>query len=180
MPAPITDEQRQQVLRLHSNGEGRNQIAATVGISAGSVTKICHDAGLSFDRAATEQATKSRKADLAARRAELELNLVSDAARLREQLWQPATYRQLGKFADEKGEGGSGGRQWTKVVVWTQPTPTYVDQLKIVQAASTAVAAAQRIADSATNVDNDHAKSMLGQLMLGLGQMWRDTQAADL
>ena len=179
MPA-ITDEQRQQVLRLHRNGEGRNAIAATVGISAGSVTKICHDAGLSFDRAATEQATKSRKADLAARRAELELHFVQDAARLREQLWQPATYRQLGKFADEKGEGGSGGRQWTEVVEWTQPTPTYMDQLKIVQAASTAVAAAQRISDSAANVDNDHAKSMLGQLMLGLGEKFRETQAADL
>ena len=73
MPA-ITDEQRQQVLRLAREGTlSRNQIAKDVGVSAGSVTNICKAAGVSFDRTATEVAVRSRKADLAARRAELQL-----------------------------------------------------------------------------------------------------------
>ena len=105
---PITDEQRQQVLRLAREGTlSRNQIAKDVGVSAGSVTNICKAAGVSFDRTATEVAVRSRKADLAARRAELQLQLLQDAARLREQLWQPATYTELGKFSAAKGEGGA-------------------------------------------------------------------------
>jgi len=67
----ISAEQREQVLNLHTIGVPRNEIARRVGISAGSVTNICRDAGLSFDRSATKQATAARSVDLAAGRIRL-------------------------------------------------------------------------------------------------------------
>lgn len=67
----ITDAQRAEVLRLHSLGTSRNDIARQVGISAGSVTNICKHADRSFDRSATKQATEARQIDLAAGRTRL-------------------------------------------------------------------------------------------------------------
>lgn len=69
--AQITDAQRDQVLKLHTQGLPRNEIARQVGISAGSVTNICRDAGRSFDRSGTKHATEARQIDLAAGRVRL-------------------------------------------------------------------------------------------------------------
>ena len=71
-PSPITDAQKARVLELHTEGKGRNDIAKAVGISAGSVTKIVSQAGLSFDRAETAAATEARRQDLAKKRADAE------------------------------------------------------------------------------------------------------------
>lgn len=68
---PISPEQRQHVLDLHAQGLPRNDIARQTGVSAGSVTNICRDAGLSFDRSATKQASEARSVDLAAGRIRL-------------------------------------------------------------------------------------------------------------
>jgi hypothetical protein len=67
----INDDQRQRVLTLHSEGKTRNEIARATGVSAGSVTNICRDAGLSFDRSATKHASEARAVDLAAGRIRL-------------------------------------------------------------------------------------------------------------
>lgn len=67
----ISDVQRQQVIDLHAQGLPRNQIAREVGISAGSVTNICHAEGLSFDRSGTKHANEARQVDLAAGRIRL-------------------------------------------------------------------------------------------------------------
>ncbi len=67
----ISDAQRQQVLALHAEGLARNEIARQVGVAAGSVTNICRDAGLSFDRSETKHATEARAVDLAAGRIRL-------------------------------------------------------------------------------------------------------------
>lgn len=177
---PITDEQRAQVLRLARDGNlSRNQIAKDTGVSAGSVTNITKAAGISFDRTATEQAVKSRKADLAARRTELQLQMLEDAARLRLQLWAPATYRELGKFSDAKGQGGTGGASWTEVVTWTQPQPNVADQLKLVQATSLAITTEAKMAAAAGDTDTEQGKAMLVQLFGMLDAEWRDLQAAD-
>ena len=69
--ATITDAQRDEVLRLHSEGHARNEIARKIGISAGSVTNICRAADRSFDRSETKQATEARVIDLAAGRTRL-------------------------------------------------------------------------------------------------------------
>lgn len=67
----ISDDQKAQVLALHAEGLARNEIARRVHISAGSVTNICRDAGLTFDRSETKQATEARQVDLAAGRIRL-------------------------------------------------------------------------------------------------------------
>ncbi|VHM07280.1 Uncharacterised protein [Streptococcus pyogenes] len=69
--AQITHDQKTAVLALHAEGIARNEIARRVGISAGSVTNICRDAGLTFDRSETKQATEARQVDLAAGRVRL-------------------------------------------------------------------------------------------------------------
>lgn len=172
MPA-ITDEQRADVLRRARAGEHRNQIAKATGVSAGSVTNITKAAGVSFDRTATEQAVRSRKVDLAARRAELELDLLEDARRLRLQLFEPIEYRELGSWRNSEGAGGSEWHQYTR----EQPVPA--DQLKLLQAVQVAVNTSQRIADSAGDGDTEDAKAMLVQLFGMLGDQWRQLQAED-
>lgn len=172
MPA-ISDDQRADVLRRARAGEHRNQIAKAVGISAGSVTNITKAAGVSFDRSATELAVRSRKIDLAARRAELELQLLGDAARIRLQLFAPIEYTELGSWRSSEGAGGS---EWQHRTA-EQPLPA--DQLKLLQAVQVAVNTSQRIADSAGDGDTEDAKAMLVQLFGMLGEQWRQLQAED-
>jgi hypothetical protein len=66
---PITDEDRAEIIRLHGEGKGRNEIARLSGRSLRTVSRICEDAGLTFDRTATAVATEARKTDAKARRA---------------------------------------------------------------------------------------------------------------
>ncbi|MGN7977423.1 hypothetical protein ACTJJ4_07595 [Microbacterium sp. 22195] len=82
----ITDAQRAEVLRLHTERKSRNDIARAVGISAGSVTNICREAGLSFDRSATKHATEARQVDLAAARIRLAEKMLHRSERMLDDL----------------------------------------------------------------------------------------------
>lgn len=64
----IDPGKRAQVSALHAQGLGRNEIARRLGMRPADVTRAAREAGLSFDRAATEKATRAHKADLAAAR----------------------------------------------------------------------------------------------------------------
>lgn len=76
MGRPIDDYDRERVLRLHSEGEGRNQIAHSIGRSAASVSKIARERGLTLNGGAhAAAATEARRADAATRR-----ELLADAA----------------------------------------------------------------------------------------------------
>ncbi|MFD9813725.1 helix-turn-helix domain-containing protein [Streptomyces sp. NPDC059080] len=69
MAEPITEADREQVRRLHAEGQSRNQIARTIGRSAASVSKIARERGLTFSGGArVAAATEARRADAAARR----------------------------------------------------------------------------------------------------------------
>ncbi|HWU31048.1 MAG TPA: hypothetical protein VN041_18350 [Microbacterium sp.] len=82
----ITDAQRAEVLRLHTAGKSRNDIARSVGISAGSVTNICKTAGVGFDRSATKHATEARQVDLAAARIRLAEKMLHRSERMLDDL----------------------------------------------------------------------------------------------
>lgn len=82
----ITDAQRAEVLRLHATGKSRNDIARTVGISAGSITNICRNAGLTFDRSSTKQANEARQVDLAAARIRLVQKMLDRSERMLDDL----------------------------------------------------------------------------------------------
>jgi hypothetical protein len=67
----ITEQKRQEIRDLHAQGLPRNEIARRAGVSNDSVSKICAAAGLTFDRTATETATKAKQADNKQRRADI-------------------------------------------------------------------------------------------------------------
>lgn len=72
MAEPITDLDREQVRRLHTEGKSRNQIARSIGRGAATVSKIASELGLTFAGGArVVAATEARRADAAARRAQL-------------------------------------------------------------------------------------------------------------
>ena len=162
--ARITTQQRQAVADLHSKGLGRNTIARRLGVSAASVTNICQAAGLTFDREQTRVAVAARKTDAAALRAELELDLLEDAARLRQQLWTEHEYID------------HGGKDFRKVT-WTQAEPSPVDKLKLMQAAGIAVEKAVKLGELDKDDEVEGAKAMLVDLFEALGVAFRGPEA---
>lgn len=68
---PVTEETRADVRRLHAQGLGRNAIARELARSPRTVSVICEEAGLTFDRTATAVATQAAAVDARARRLQL-------------------------------------------------------------------------------------------------------------
>lgn len=145
-----TDEAR--IADLHGRGLSRNAIVRETGWSAGTVTGVCERLGLSFDRAPVKAATAARKADAAQLRAELEVQLLEDAQKLRAQVWQEHEYISYG------------GKDFIKRK-WTQDEPTPVDKLKLMQAAGIALDRSVKLATLDKSDEVDAARSMLGQLL---------------
>src|SRR5690606_40817928 len=58
---PVTDAERARVRELHAQNKGRNEIAEAIGRSAGTITNLAREMGLSFDRSATAAATEAKK-----------------------------------------------------------------------------------------------------------------------
>ncbi|MFB7707893.1 hypothetical protein [Streptomyces sp. NPDC056105] len=83
-------EDRWDELReLHAQGLGRNAISREMGITNSVVSRTAAHLGLDFDRSRIQAATAARLADLAERRSLLAEDLMTDAERLRAQMWQP-------------------------------------------------------------------------------------------
>lgn len=153
---PISTAQRRQVLALHADGQGRNEIARTVGIALGSVTKIVSEAGLNFDRTATVAATAAAKADARARRAELGRLLLEDAHRLREQVWTPTTVFNFGGKDNTYEEH-------------LMPKPPTGDLRNLMVIAATAIDK-HLVLERHDASEPDAAGSLLGALLTGLQQ----------
>lgn len=153
MPAsrqPLDEEQVAEIRRLAAEGVGRNEIARRLGVSAGSVT-LYAPAG-SFDRTETIAATKARHADMAQRRAKLAADLLQDAERLREQIWQPALVYNFGGKDNDYNEHH----------LDEQPVDA---KRALMQTVSTAVAAHVRLVDHDGDGGLDEAKSVLDGFM---------------
>lgn len=156
MAKPIPDTTRQQILDLHAAGRTRNAIAAETGVGAGTVSRICHANGLTFDRTATRAAVAAHAIDAKARRAELKELLLEDAHRLRAQLWQPAEVINFG------------GKDNT-LAKTTINEPLFVDKKNILSAVGIAVDKVEKL----EKLDNDggvqDAESMIQKLIDGIG-----------
>ena len=96
MPDPATGTDRERVRELHAQGLTRNAIAREIGRAASTVSKIAREIGLTFDRSRTAEATRAKVADAKDRRAQLTLDLLADAERLRAQMWEPCTIHNFG------------------------------------------------------------------------------------
>jgi hypothetical protein len=67
----IDPSKRDHIVELAMAGMGRNEIAREVGVSGGTVSKVCDKAGILFDRRATELATRAQAVDAKKRRAQM-------------------------------------------------------------------------------------------------------------
>jgi transposase-like protein len=111
----VTDKERQRVAELHAEGKGRNAIAREIGRSAGTVSSVAAQLGISFDRSAAKKATDARLAYAEERRLEIigkgfdkadaMLEGIQDAADL--QKWTVALGTLVDKARLETGEATS-------------------------------------------------------------------------
>ncbi|GAA1395195.1 helix-turn-helix domain-containing protein [Catellatospora coxensis] len=87
-----TPEEQRQLQEMHAAGMGRNEIMRATGWSGRFVTNNCKALGLVFVRGEqVKLATEAKKADARQLRAELALNLLLDADRMRRQLFAKHT-----------------------------------------------------------------------------------------
>jgi hypothetical protein len=153
---PITDDERDRILQLHDQGMSRNDIAREIGRSGSTVTKVVHDAGLTFDRAPTKAATEARKVDLAAKRASLRAKFLTRADELLDMFDKPVTVFNFGGRDNSYAER-------------TLDRPTIGDMRSLVQAAATASTQEIRIAQADAGQGEEAARSLLGGLAAALG-----------
>lgn len=156
MSEPVTDEEREQIRALHARGMGRNEIARAIGRGTRTVSVQAVKLGLVFDNAEmTEVATRNRKAQLAVRRMELAEALQEDAERLTEQMWEPAKIYSF---------GGKDNTYEDRDV----DEPPADAKKALMGAAGMAIDRSLKLVPSEETAAEDEAKSMLGQLMVGL------------
>lgn len=133
MAAPLTDDERQAILDLIDEGLGRNEIARRVERGVATISSVAEEAGRTFDRSATKTATQARWADLAAKRTQLAADLLEDAARLRQQLWEPC----VEKKAMVVGDGM--GLSHVEIIEIHRDEPPYADKQRIMTMAAIAI-----------------------------------------
>lgn len=164
---PVTDAERARVRQLHAQGMGRNEIARELGRSVGAITNIARELGLSFDRSATEAATKARQADLAELRSAMAHALMVDADKLRRQMWQQTTVYSFGGKDNEYNEH-------------TFPEAPAADKRTLMLAASAAIDRSLKLSPPpADDSGVEGAKSMLTTLGEAIAGMVRDADTAD-
>lgn len=132
MPAPLDPAKREAIEEAIRAGElSRNAIARQHHVAQGTVSRIArrleHDGEPpAFDRAKVAAATHARTEDMASRRAALAEALLSDAERIRAQLWQQCKW------------GNFGGKENTYAEVELDK-PRFTDQSTILGAVEKAV-----------------------------------------
>ncbi|QGZ53359.1 hypothetical protein GPZ77_34585 (plasmid) [Streptomyces sp. QHH-9511] len=148
---PLPEEFHDQVRELHALGYGRNRIAREINQAPVMVSRTAEYLGLTFDRSRIEAATKARLADLAERRTMLAEDLLSDAEKLRAQMWEPTTVYSFG------------GKDNTYEDHTFDEAPA-AEKRALMATAATAIDRLLKLvpAEDATNLDQ--AKSMLGSL----------------
>jgi hypothetical protein len=153
---PWTSADDTRLRELHASGITLHAAAGEMHRSKSTISRHSVLLGLGWDRAQTKRAAQAKRLDAEARRAQLKLDLLEDAVRLREQLWKPVTVYNFG------------GKDNT-FNAHRLDQPPHVDQLKLVQATSAAINAYGRLEQLDTAADTDDAKSLLAQLGRALG-----------
>ncbi|RGC68433.1 hypothetical protein C5N14_13685 [Micromonospora sp. MW-13] len=151
-PRPVTQADHDQVRALHAQGLSRNAIAKELGRSGKTISEIAARLGLSFERAgATAAATAAKKADGAARRAQLQLDALDAANKLMGQMFAPAlVYNFGGKENDYNST--------------TLEEPPFADKRNIATAIQALAGTALKLAEYDKATGNEDEKGMLGEL----------------
>lgn len=163
---PVTDDERDEIRRLHAQRLGRNEIARRLGRGTRTISVEAERMGLTFDRTATEEATRARMADLAERRAILAEALQGDAERLTEQLWQPAKVFNI---------GGKDNTYTEKEV----PEPPADAKKNLMAAAGMAIDRSLKLVPPQNDGGEEAARGMVGQLLTGLSAVYREQQQSE-
>ncbi|MFE9921573.1 helix-turn-helix domain-containing protein [Streptomyces sp. NPDC005774] len=163
---PVTDDEREEVRRLHGAGKGRNEIAEILGRSGRTISKIAasFDPPLSFNRAAEVRvATEVRQADLAARRAALAQRLQDVAERELEKLTKPHTYFDWGGKDHEFD-------------TYEAPEPTPADKRALMGVVATAVDRSMKLAPPKDETGTEEGIALITNLMSGLAEIHKAQQ----
>ncbi|MFB6392619.1 hypothetical protein [Polymorphospora lycopeni] len=161
MPPRIPDDKRAAILAdIRENKLGARQIAKKHGVAVSTVSKFAADANVAnaFERTQTENATRARAADLRAARAELAEQLIDDAQRLRERAW--STY----SYYERSNEGPE---------LVTLNLPPLAEVRQAYTSIGIALDKHMALKKFDDNRGEEHAKSVLGELALGLGIAYR-------
>lgn len=150
MPDPLGDDVIDRIRELAAAGVARNEIARRLQVSTGTVTKYAPRG--SFDRTGTALAVRAHHVDMAARRAQLAQKLLDDAARLRQQIWEPTTIYNF---------GGKDNTYNEKHV----DEPPFEAKRTLMQATTTALTAHLRLVDHDSDGGLDEARSVLDGFM---------------
>lgn len=163
---PVTDTERQQVATLHAAGCSRNDIAAQLGRSGSTISKIATDLGLSFDRTTVQAATAAKVADARAKRTHEMNALLDDAKRLRLQLFAPCIVHAFGGKENTYNQA-------------ELDRPPFADQAKIMQAYSLAIDKSIRLDVHDGDGSIEQVGSLLGNLFDTLRDRHPESAAAD-
>jgi IS30 family transposase len=155
-----TPQLDQQLADLHAQGLSLRECATRIGRSRSGVGDHAKTLGLTWDRSKTKAATQARVADNRSTRSAIEAGLLADVQRLRAQLWAPCKAFNFGGKDNTYEEHAL-------------EQPTFVDQLKIMQAATIAVDRSLKIAVHDSDSSHDDAKSMLTGLAAAMGLAFR-------
>jgi len=155
MNPPISDDVVAQIRALAARGVSRDEIARRLKVGRGTVSKYAP--AESFDRSSTAAATEARLADLREARQRLALALLQDAAKLREQMWQPHTAFAFGGKDNVYNEHEIS-------------EPTAGDKRNLMQASATAIDRSLRLLEYDSSESPDVARSMLAKLADALHQ----------
>ncbi|MFD4659329.1 helix-turn-helix domain-containing protein [Kitasatospora sp. NPDC058444] len=166
MREPITDQDREQVRRLHADGLSRNAIAQAIGRSSSTVSKIAGEEGLAFTGGArTAAATAARQEDLAALRRDLTARLYRRAAANLDRV-------EAGEYVrvEVLPTGDT-------VDVVTEHPPAQ-DERHHSQAIGSYLTSAARLAEIDAGTSGHEVRSMLGDLARGLRAAFADEDEA--
>jgi hypothetical protein len=160
---PISDATRAAVLTdIRTGGQSARQIGRTHGISDATVRRIARAEGITdaWSRDKTEKATRARVADNAAKRAQLQSDLLDDAQKFRDRAWSKYKIAVAGPDGAEIVELElpplpDAARAYTAIGIIVDKDRAY-----------------ER--DKSGSGGTDHARSMLGQLMSGLAEVFGD------
>lgn len=147
----IAEDRFDEFRELHAQGLGRNAIAREMGVAPVCVSRTAAHLGLTFDRSKIQAATQARLADLAERRSLLAEDLIGDAEKLRQQIWEPHLYWDWGGKDHDYDEK-------------TADEPTPADKRALMGAAGMAIDRSLKLAPTEETSGLDNAKSMLGSL----------------
>ena len=153
--AAWTDEESRRLADFHAQGKSLHFIAKELGRSKDTVSRHADRLALSFSREQTAKAAEAVHVDNKARRALLESRLLVEADGFLDKLHQPAIVFSF-------------GGQFNEFAQHELDTPPISDQKALIQSASTALTAANKLHELNSGHNAEQAMSALEQMQIAL------------